>query len=43
MHITDIHLLKVCVNNVTDRHFTTRINLSGGVMVGMLASSGMDC
>jgi hypothetical protein len=44
MHITDQYTFinSVIVNNVSGRHFTTNINVIGGVMVGLLASSTMD-
>jgi hypothetical protein len=44
MHITDQYTFinSVIVNNVSGRHFTTNINIIGGVMVGLLASSTMD-
>jgi hypothetical protein len=44
MHITDQYTFinSVIVNNVSGRHFTTNINVIGGVMVGLLTSSTMD-
>jgi hypothetical protein len=44
MHITDQYTFinSVIVNNVSGRHFTTNINVIGGVMVDLLASSTMD-
>ena len=45
LHITDQYTFinSVIVNNVTGRHFTTNIDIIGGVMVSMLAWSAMDC